>query len=222
MKKWSITALALIGILVLASCTSTSDFALDTSDKEESMVDEVVSESSTDTMEKPESMEYTQPEFSTSADNIDPRDYPKPDDATIRDMLTDLQYDVTQNEATERSFNNIYHDHKEPGVYVDIVTGEPLFSSRDKYDSYTGWPSFTRPISDDVILEFEDKKLVYVRIEIKSRSGESHLGHVFDDGPSWGGGLRYCINSASLRFVHLDDMEDQGYGYLVSEVGVDN
>jgi peptide methionine sulfoxide reductase msrA/msrB len=222
MKKWSLSPLTLIALLVLASCSPAADPVEDMSDEVETMVDEVVSESSTDTMKESEIKEYAQPQFSTSVDNIDPRDYPKPDEASIRDMLTDLQYDVTQNEATERSFNNIYHDHKEPGIYVDIVTGEPLFSSRDKYDSYTGWPSFTRPISDDVILEFEDKKLVYVRIEIKSRSGESHLGHVFDDGPAWGGGLRYCINSASLRFVHLDDMEEQGYGYLVSEVSVDN
>ncbi len=157
-------------------------------------------------------------QLSTGPDDINPLDYPKPSENEIRDMLTDLQYDVTQNNQTEYSFENEYYDHYQPGIYVDIVTGEPLFSSSDKYMSFTGWPSFTRPISDDVIIMNEDKSLQTVRIEVRSRTGDSHLGHVFDDGPAKTGGLRYCINSASIRFIHRDDMESSGYGYLLDNV----
>lgn len=130
-------------------------------------------------------------------------------------MLTREQYNVTQLNNTEASFSNLYWDNKEKGIYVDVATGEPLFTSTDKYDSDCGWPSFTKPISKDVVNYHEDLSYNIVRIEVRSRSGDSHLGHVFEDGPKDKGGLRYCINSASIRFVPLKDMESEGYGYLI-------
>lgn len=145
---------------------------------------------------------------------IDPDDYEKPSDEEIKKSLTDIQYKVTQEDGTERSFNNEYWDNKEAGIYVDVVTGEPLFSSKDKYKSGTGWPSFTQPIAEEVVTYKKDYKLGAPRIEIRSRVGDSHLGHVFDDGPKDKGGLRYCMNSASLKFIPLDEMEKEGYGYL--------
>lgn len=149
---------------------------------------------------------------------VNAKDYEKPSDDEIKEMLTDLEYDVTQNEGTERSFTHEYNDNKEAGIYVDIVTGEPLFSSKYKYDSKTGWPSFTQPIVEEVLVLLEDEKLFVSRTEVRSRVGDSHLGHVFDDGPKEQGGLRYCINGASLRFVPLEDMEAQGYGHLLNLV----
>ena len=127
-------------------------------------------------------------------------------------QLTDMQKYVTQHEGTEPAFKNEYWDNKEAGIYVDVVTGEPLFSSQDKYDSGTGWPSFTKPIEEDALMEKEDDKLLIPRTEVRSSDGDSHLGHVFTDGPEDKGGLRYCINSASLRFIHKDDLEKEGYG----------
>lgn len=125
--------------------------------------------------------------------------------------LNDLQYNVTQKGATEPPFKNDYWDNKEEGLYVDIVSGEPLFSSRDKFDSGCGWPSFVRPIDDDKVVYKEDRSFFMRRIEVKSKLADSHLGHVFDDGP-WPTGLRYCINSAALRFIPKDKLEEEGYG----------
>ena len=134
----------------------------------------------------------------------------------LKKRLTPLQYKVTQEEGTEPAFNNEYWDNKKPGIYVDIVSGEPLFSSLDKYDSKTGWPSFTRPLVSENIVERTDKGFFMTRTEVRSKGGDSHLGHVFDDGPR-PTGLRYCINSAALRFVPKEDLEEQGYGdYLKS------
>ncbi|MAI61225.1 MAG: peptide-methionine (R)-S-oxide reductase [Micavibrio sp.] len=126
--------------------------------------------------------------------------------------LTAMQEYVTQHGGTEKPFENEYWDHKEPGIYVDVVSGEPLFSSIDKYDSGTGWPSFTQPIEKQNITEHSDYKLFVPRTEVKSQKGGSHLGHVFNDGPKDKGGFRYCINSASLRFIHKDDLVSEGYG----------
>ncbi len=138
--------------------------------------------------------------------------YKKPPESELLKKLTPEQYKITQQCQTEPPFNNKYWDHKEPGIYVDVVTGEPLFASIHKFDSGSGWPSFTQPIDKSVIVEKKDLSLGMVRTEVKSRSGDSHLGHVFDDGPRDKGGLRYCINSASLRFVHVKDLEKEGYG----------
>ncbi|UBU18374.1 peptide-methionine (R)-S-oxide reductase MsrB [Nonomuraea gerenzanensis] len=122
------------------------------------------------------------------------------------------QYRVTQQDGTERPFANAYWDNHEPGIYVDVVSGEPLFASVDKYDSHSGWPSFTKPIEQTNVVERKDFSHGMIRAEVRSLHGDSHLGHVFDDGPADRGGLRYCINSASLRFIHLDDLEQEGYG----------
>ncbi len=128
------------------------------------------------------------------------------------DHLTPLQKEVTMEGGTERPFQNEYWDHKEEGIYVDVINGEPLFSSTDKFTSGTGWPSFTKPISEHMIDEHRDTKFGMVRTEVKSSATDSHLGHVFNDGPAETGGLRYCINSASMRFVPKADLEKEGYG----------
>ena len=136
---------------------------------------------------------------------VNPALYSKPDDETLKNTLTKEQYEVTQMNNTERAFSNEYWDNHEAGIYVDVVTGEPLFASADKYDSGCGWPSFTKPIDPDVITEHKDSSFGMLRIEVRSRVGDSHLGHVFEDGPEDKGGLRYCINSASIRFIPLSE-----------------
>lgn len=130
------------------------------------------------------------------------------------DHLTDLQKRVTQHDATEPPFKNEYWDEQRDGIYVDVVSGKPLFSSLDKYDAGCGWPSFTKPIDDDEITMRADHKMLYPRTEVRSATADSHLGHVFPDGPVEKGGLRYCINSAALRFIPVEDLEKEGYGEL--------
>ncbi|WP_201838414.1 peptide-methionine (R)-S-oxide reductase MsrB [Microvirga zambiensis] len=125
--------------------------------------------------------------------------------------LTPEQYRVTQQGGTERPFSNAYWDNKAPGLYVDVVSGEPLFASVDKYDSGSGWPSFVKPVDASSVIERPDASYGMVQTEVRSAYGDSHLGHVFSDGPQEAGGLRYCINSAALRFVHLDELESEGY-----------
>jgi len=137
--------------------------------------------------------------------------YRKPSEAELKAKLTPEQFHVTQKEGTERAFTNAYADNKQPGIYVDIVSGEPLFSSLDKYDSGTGWPSFTRPLEPANISLKPDRSLFGVRTEVRSKYADSHLGHVFDDGPA-PAGKRYCMNSAALRFIPAADLEKEGYG----------
>ncbi len=138
--------------------------------------------------------------------------YKKPSDEELKKLLTKLQYEVTQQAATEPPFRNEYYANDEPGIYVDITTGEPLFTSLDKFQSGCGWPAFAKPIEDTLVREIEDRTFGMRRTEVRSRAGDAHLGHVFEDGPQESGGLRYCINSAALRFIPVEDLEKEGYG----------
>lgn len=140
----------------------------------------------------------------------------KKDLETLKQTLTEIQFEVTQNSATERPFSGEYDDFYEDGIYVDVVSGEPLFSSTDKYDAGCGWPSFAKPIEENFITEHIDNTLARTRTEVRSKEADSHLGHVFDDGLEELGGLRYCINSAALKFIPVKELEEKGYGKYLS------
>jgi methionine-R-sulfoxide reductase len=154
-----------------------------------------------------------EPSAEAIADTAKPRPIrtSKPSAEVLKKELTPLQWNVTQENGTEMPFKNAYHDNKKPGLYVDITTGQPLFSSNEKFDSGTGWPSFWKPLNPKEVVEKKDETHGMMRIEVRSKTGDAHLGHVFDDGPK-PTGLRYCINSASLRFIPVDALEAQGYG----------
>jgi|SaaInl3SG_22_DNA_1037383.scaffolds.fasta_scaffold26855_2 methionine-R-sulfoxide reductase len=155
------------------------------------------------------------PDLQAQAKEPTAASYQKPDRQTLKQRLTPIQFAVTQKNKTERPYSNRYWNMKKPGIYVDVVSGEALFSSMDKYDSGTGWPSFTRPLKAQSIVERDDWSLFSKRIEVRSKLADSHLGHVFDDGPA-PDRLRYCINSAALRFVPLSEMRAQGYGAYIA------
>lgn len=149
---------------------------------------------------------------------MEKKKYSRPSDAELKNKLTDIQYKVAVENNTESAFKNEYWDNKEPGIYVDVVTGEPLFSSGEKYDSGCGWPSFTSPIDSEVVNYKKDNSYNMDRSEVRSKSGDIHLGHVFDDGPEEKGGMRYCINSASIKFIPYDKMEEEGYENIKNKI----
>ena len=147
--------------------------------------------------------------------NGNPKKYKKADKEFLKDNLTSLQFKVVMENGTEPPFQNEYWNNFREGIYVDITTGEPLFTSRDKFESGCGWPSFTKPIDSEILLEKTDTTHGMHRTEVRSRLGDAHMGHVFTDGPKEKGGLRYCINSAAVRFVPVEEMEKEGYGHLL-------
>ena len=151
----------------------------------------------------------------TDTKGWNPMTFKKPSETELKGRLTTEQYAVTQKDATERPYHNAYWDNHEAGIYVDVVSGEPLFSSREKYDSGTGWPSFWQPIEKDNVVERTDRKLFMSRTEVRSKLGDSHLGHVFEDGPR-PTGLRYCMNSAAMRFIPVERLEAEGYGQYLA------
>ena len=144
--------------------------------------------------------------------------FQRPDEAQLKQMLSEEQYEIMVHGGTEEPFSSHYLEHGREGIFVDAATGEPLFTSYDKFDSGTGWPSFTQPISDEVVTTREDTSHNMVRTEVRSASGDMHLGHVFDDGPEECGGKRYCINGKALRFIPVEDLEKDGYGFLLPEM----
>lgn len=144
--------------------------------------------------------------------------YSKKTKEELDKSLTKLQYEVTQNNATERPFQNEYHNEFRKGIYVDITTGEPLFLSNEKFESGCGWPSFAKPINENAIVKVTDQTHGMIRTEVRSKTGDSHLGHIFDDGPVDMGGMRYCINSASLKFIPKEEMEKEGYAELIESI----
>ena len=194
MKKWALLALSLTGIGAIVLIAKTSG-----EPEGQTMRTEISS-----------STNKEQSEWARNRSG-----YVKPSNEELKKKLTELQYHVTQKEDTEPPFHNEYWNNKHEGIYVDVVSGEPLFSSTDKYDSGTGWPSFTRPITNDAMITQEDPSLFSARTELRSRLADSHLGHVFDDGPA-PTGQRYCINSASLRFIPKEKLVEEGYGEFTS------